>query len=88
MPLEQVLAIHLSAPPGDILVFMTGQEDIETTCEVPRAVYAWMSRSSWRSRQVIAERMGKLEGAKPLLLLPMYSQLATDLQVSTLWRPP
>ena len=26
---KQVLTIHLSHPPGDILVFMTGQEDIE-----------------------------------------------------------
>ncbi|KAH6572847.1 hypothetical protein BASA62_003209 [Batrachochytrium salamandrivorans] len=31
---KQVLAIHLSHPPGDILVFMTGQEDIEVTCAV------------------------------------------------------
>lgn len=31
---KQVLNIHLSQPKGDILVFMTGQEDIEITCEV------------------------------------------------------
>jgi pre-mRNA-splicing factor ATP-dependent RNA helicase DHX38/PRP16 len=31
---KQVLTIHLSNPPGDILVFMTGQEDIEATCQV------------------------------------------------------
>lgn len=31
---KQILAIHLSHPPGDILVFMTGQEDILTVCEV------------------------------------------------------
>jgi pre-mRNA-splicing factor ATP-dependent RNA helicase DHX38/PRP16 len=31
---KQVLQIHLSRPPGDILVFMTGQEDIEITCQV------------------------------------------------------
>jgi pre-mRNA-splicing factor ATP-dependent RNA helicase DHX38/PRP16 len=31
---KQALAIHLSHPPGDILIFMTGQEDIETVCEV------------------------------------------------------
>lgn len=31
---KQVLNIHLSQPTGDILVFMTGQEDIEMTCEV------------------------------------------------------
>ena len=31
---KQVLAIHLGHPVGDILVFMTGQEDIEITCQV------------------------------------------------------
>lgn len=31
---KQALQIHLSHGPGDILIFMTGQEDIETTCEV------------------------------------------------------
>ncbi|KAG9619707.1 pre-mRNA-splicing factor ATP-dependent RNA helicase PRP43, partial [Aureobasidium melanogenum] len=31
---RQVLAIHVSQGPGDILVFMTGQEDIECTCEL------------------------------------------------------
>ncbi|KAF5366870.1 hypothetical protein D9757_011916 [Collybiopsis confluens] len=31
---KQVLQIHLLLPPGDILVFMTGQEDIEITCQV------------------------------------------------------
>jgi len=31
---KQVMTIHLSFPPGDILVFMTGQEDIEATCQV------------------------------------------------------
>ncbi|KAF7317971.1 hypothetical protein MKEN_00885500 [Mycena kentingensis (nom. inval.)] len=31
---KQILQIHLSNPPGDILVFMTGQEDIEITCSV------------------------------------------------------
>ena len=31
---KQVLAIHVSQGQGDILVFMTGQEDIEVTCEL------------------------------------------------------
>lgn len=31
---KQVLQIHLTNPKGDILVFMTGQEDIEATCQV------------------------------------------------------
>lgn len=59
---KQVIQIHLSHPPGDILVFMTGQEDIEATC------------------YMLAERMGKVDGAPPLMVLPMYSQLPADLQ--------
>lgn len=31
---QQVLNIHVSMDQGDILVFMTGQEDIEITCEL------------------------------------------------------
>ncbi|KDO35777.1 hypothetical protein SPRG_00517 [Saprolegnia parasitica CBS 223.65] len=59
---KQVMTIHLSHPRGDILVFMTGQEDIEATC------------------YCLAERMGKIDGAPPLMVLPMYSQLPADLQ--------
>lgn len=29
-----VLQIHLTEPPGDILLFLTGQEEIDTSCEV------------------------------------------------------
>jgi pre-mRNA-splicing factor ATP-dependent RNA helicase DHX38/PRP16 len=59
----QVMQIHLQAPlPGDILVFMTGQEDIETMCEA------------------LADKMAKLESPTPVLILPIYSQLAADLQ--------
>jgi pre-mRNA-splicing factor ATP-dependent RNA helicase DHX38/PRP16 len=31
---NQILSIHVSQPAGDILVFMTGQEDIVVTCEL------------------------------------------------------
>lgn len=31
---RQAIAIHLGGSPGDILIFMTGQEDIEVTCAV------------------------------------------------------
>lgn len=31
---NQILTIHLSYDPGDILVFMTGQNDIECVCDV------------------------------------------------------
>ena len=28
------MQIHLSEPPGDILLFLTGQEEIDTSCEI------------------------------------------------------
>jgi pre-mRNA-splicing factor ATP-dependent RNA helicase DHX38/PRP16 len=61
---KQVLAIHLSYPPGDVLVFMTGQEDIEATCEL--------------LAERVGEIGG--DAVPPLLVLPMYSQLPADLQ--------
>ena len=64
---KQVIQIHLSMDSGDILVFMPGQEDIEVTCEV------------------IAERLTALEETSntvppKLTILPIYSQLPSDLQ--------
>jgi pre-mRNA-splicing factor ATP-dependent RNA helicase DHX38/PRP16 len=63
---KQVVQLHLGAPDGDILVFMPGQEDIDATCEM------------------IKEKLKALEteheGPKPLSVLPIYSQLPTDLQ--------
>ena len=32
--LVTVMQIHLTEPPGDILVFLTGQEEIDTACEI------------------------------------------------------
>ncbi|CAJ1936307.1 unnamed protein product [Cylindrotheca closterium] len=31
---KQAMQIHFNSPPGDILIFMTGQEDIDGTCSV------------------------------------------------------
>jgi pre-mRNA-splicing factor ATP-dependent RNA helicase DHX38/PRP16 len=60
---KQALTIHLSYPPGDILIFMTGQEDIEATCFV------------------LADRVRAVgEGVPPMVILPIYSQLAADQQ--------
>lgn len=59
----QALQLHIQAPlPGDVLIFMTGQEDIEATCET------------------LAEEIGKRENPRPILILPIFSQLAADLQ--------
>jgi len=32
--LTTVMQIHLTEPPGDILLFLTGQEEIDTSCEI------------------------------------------------------
>eukprot|EP00004_Rigifila_ramosa_P027499 TRINITY_DN899_c0_g2_i1.p1 TRINITY_DN899_c0_g2~~TRINITY_DN899_c0_g2_i1.p1 ORF type:complete len:1026 (+),score=231.74 TRINITY_DN899_c0_g2_i1:1-3078(+) len=68
---KQAISIHLQNPPGDILIFMTGQEDIECVC------------------QVIAERLEQLgEDVPPLALLPIYSQLPSDLQAKIFDKAP
>ncbi|KAK9803444.1 hypothetical protein WJX73_001656 [Symbiochloris irregularis] len=60
---KQAVAVHLGHPQGDILIFMTGQEEIEATCF---------------SLQERLDHLG--EGVPPLLILPIYSQLPSDLQ--------
>lgn len=71
---KQALAIHLTRPlPGDILVFMTGQEDIEATCEL----------LADRLETLQQERKTKNESTATvpdLWILPIYSQLPADLQ--------
>lgn len=65
--MKQTLTIHLRDPPGDVLIFMTGQEEIEATCFA------------------LAERMDQMRSGgqeiPELLILPIYSQLPSDLQV-------
>ncbi|XP_067905302.1 pre-mRNA-splicing factor ATP-dependent RNA helicase PRP16 isoform X2 [Heterodontus francisci] len=67
---KQALQIHLSTIPGDILIFMPGQEDIEVTCDQ------------------IVERLEELENAPQLAVLPIYSQLPSDLQAKIFQKAP
>lgn len=64
--IKKSIEIHLGQPAGDILVFMPGQEDIDVTCEL------------------IAEELKNLDEISgdqpPLSILPIYSQLSSDLQ--------
>ena len=62
---KQTLQIHFNSPPGDILIFMTGQEDIDGTCQVLAEKM---------------EKLGSEHDSPPLLVLPMYSQLPADMQ--------
>ncbi|KAJ7223236.1 pre-mRNA splicing factor [Mycena pura] len=58
---KQVLQIHLSRPPGDILVFMTGQEDIEITCQMPADLQAkiFEATSDGRRKVIVATNIAE-----------------------------
>ena len=64
---KQAITIHITSGPGDILIFMTGQEEIETACY---ALAERMEQLISSSTKVV----GKLS------ILPVYSQLPADLQ--------
>ncbi|KAJ7945536.1 Pre-mRNA-splicing factor ATP-dependent RNA helicase [Quillaja saponaria] len=64
---KQAMTIHITSPPGDILIFMTGQDEIEAAC------YALAERME----QIISSTK---KGVPKLLILPIYSQLPADLQ--------
>ena len=54
--------VHMTEGKGDILIFMTGQDDVECTCDLLR------------------KKVEEHEGAPPIVVLPIYSQLPADLQ--------
>ncbi|CAN4077018.1 unnamed protein product [Withania somnifera] len=64
---KQAMAIHITSEPGDILIFMTGQDEIEATC------YGL----SERMEQLASSTT---QAVPNLLVLPIYSQLPADLQ--------
>ena len=39
---RQAIQVHLQPSQGDILIFMPGQEEIVTTCEVIAGVWVWV----------------------------------------------
>ncbi|XP_039137619.1 pre-mRNA-splicing factor ATP-dependent RNA helicase DEAH7-like isoform X1 [Dioscorea cayenensis subsp. rotundata] len=64
---KQAMTIHITSPPGDVLIFMTGQDEIEATC------YALAERME----QLITSTS---KAVPKLSILPIYSQLPADLQ--------
>lgn len=62
--LMSVLQIHLSEPPGDILLFLTGQEEIDSACQ------------TLHERMQKLESMNP----PPLIILPVYSSLPSEMQ--------
>lgn len=59
---QKALTVHLQYGDGDILIFMTGQEDIEATC------------------LLLNQRIEKDQNIPKMLIIPIYSQLPSDLQ--------
>lgn len=88
---KQSLQVHLSGAPGDILIFMPGQEDIEVCalvmtvmngcpmCECLGLQCLTVMCSQVTSDQIV-EHLEELENAPALAVLPIYSQLPSDLQ--------
>jgi len=70
--LMTVLQIHLTEPSGDILVFMTGQEEIDTSCQI------------LHERMQKLESMSP----PPLIILPVYSALPSEMQTMIFDPPP
>ena len=64
---KQAMTIHITSPPGDILIFMTGQDEIEAACY---ALAERMEQITSSSKKAVPN----------LLILPIYSQLPADLQ--------
>lgn len=63
---KQAMSIHIGSPPGDILIFMTGQDEIETAC----------FSLAERMEELIFKSSEK--AVQKLLILPMYSQLPAE----------
>ncbi|KAL4370878.1 hypothetical protein AHAS_Ahas06G0109800 [Arachis hypogaea] len=70
---QQAMRIHITSPPGDILIFMTGQDEIEAACYVLAERMEQMVSSSKKA-------------FPKLLILPIYSQLPADLQAKIFQR--
>ena len=65
---DQAVSVHVTQGEGDILIFMTGQDDIEATCVL----------LADRVDHVLSGEQAGL--MKPLTILPIYSQLPADIQ--------
>lgn len=64
--IDTVMDIHINGSPGDILVFLTGREEIETTCET---IVQRMSA------------IYKVDNSVPeLIVLPIYSAMPSEMQ--------
>jgi len=70
--LMTVLQIHLCEPSGDILLFLTGQEEIDTACQI---LHERMEKL-------------EANNPPPLIILPVYSALPSEMQTMIFDPPP
>ncbi|ETE68184.1 Pre-mRNA-splicing factor ATP-dependent RNA helicase PRP16, partial [Ophiophagus hannah] len=93
---KQALQVHLSSAPGDILIFMPGQEDIEVSPSVgvfkilvSSLMHIYLSHLILQvTSEQIVEHLEELENAPALAVLPIYSQLPSDLQAKIFQKAP
>lgn len=76
---RQAMTIHLSQPPGDILIFLTGEDDITATCTVLEERFTQI-REQHRERTKGTSAAMDDASVPPYVLLPLYSQLSAELQ--------
>ncbi|KAG2375084.1 hypothetical protein C9374_010088 [Naegleria lovaniensis] len=78
---RQAIQIHTSTPTdGDILIFMTGQEDIEVTCYALEERIAELKKDD--------EHVAEESRVPDLIVLPIYSMLPSELQAKIFERAP
>nr|DAD39362.1 TPA_asm: hypothetical protein HUJ06_013685 [Nelumbo nucifera] len=65
LQMKQAIAVHITSPPGDILIFLTDQDEIDATC------YALAQRMEQLTSST-------KKGVSKLSILPIYSQLPAD----------
>ena len=87
---KQVIQIHLQPSVGDMLIFMPGQEEIETTCDVISGTHGstYQNILTTIPSLSLSDRLTELEDAPPLAILPIYSQLPSDLQAKIFHKAP
>ena len=73
-----VMQIHLSEPPGDILLFLTGQEEIDTSCEILFERMKQLGNFQFKNNIIFICILGP--DVPELIVLPVYSALPSEMQ--------
>ena len=82
---ETVLALHREERNGDVLAFLTGQEEVETVVAQLRWVWSWVGVAVVNSSPCIhREHAGQSSKGMQLSPVPLYGGLPYGEQVSSL----